>query len=162
MTVNSNQERLAHEKYMRIALDQAILAAQMGEVPVGAVVVVDEEIVSTGHNQPICLNDPTAHAEIVALRKASVILKNYRLPQAKLYITLEPCTMCIGAIFNARINQVIYGASEMKTGAAGSVIDLFSNEKLNHHANVIGGILSNECSALLKKFFAEKREGKNG
>ncbi len=147
---------------MRLAIDQANLAAQQGEVPVGAILVIGEEVISSGFNQPISLNDPTAHAEIVAIRKASVILNNYRLPEAKIYITLEPCAMCIGAIFNARINEVIYGASELKTGAAGSVIDLFSNIKLNHHAKVTGGILRNECSEILKKFFSERRAIKNG
>lgn len=162
MIANPINEYSTHEKYMRLAIDQANLAAQQGEVPVGAILVIGEEVISSGFNQPISLNDPTAHAEIVAIRKASVILNNYRLPEAKIYITLEPCAMCIGAIFNARINEVIYGASELKTGAAGSVIDLFSNIKLNHHAKVTGGILRNECSEILKKFFSERRAIKNG
>ena len=146
-----------HEKYMRIAIEQAIIGSDKGEVPVGAVIVLDGEIIATGHNQPISTNDPTAHAEIIALRNASEILNNYRLPGAKLYVTLEPCTMCIGAIFNARISQVVYGASEFKTGAAGGVIDLFSNPKINHHAEVVGGILSEECSTVLKEFFIKRR-----
>jgi tRNA(adenine34) deaminase len=150
-----------HEKYMRVALEQAIIASQKGEVPVGAVIVLNDEIIATGYNQPILSNDPTAHAEVIALRMAAQILNNYRLPEAKLYVTLEPCTMCIGAIFNARINQVIYGASEFKTGGAGSVIDLFANPKINHHAEVLGGILSEECSAVLKDFFLKRREEKS-
>lgn len=161
MAFNPNPDHIVHEQYMRAAIEQANMASQKGEVPVGAVVVLDGQIISAGHNQPISTNDPSAHAEIIALRKASEILKNYRLPNAQLYITLEPCTMCIGAIFNARIKEVIFGASELKTGAAGSVIDLFSHEKLNHHSKVIGGVLSNECSKILKDFFAARRGGRN-
>lgn len=143
--------------FMREALSQARNARALGEVPVGAVVVKDGRIVAAGFNQPISSFDPTAHAEIVALRAAAHALGNYRLPGCELYVTLEPCAMCVGAMLHARIARVIYGASDPKTGACGSVIDLFMQEKLNHHANVKGGVLAEECGALLREFFAERR-----
>ncbi len=142
---------------MAAALELAREAAALGEVPVGALVVKDGEIVGRGCNQPIGRHDPTAHAEMLALRDAAARLGNYRLPGCTLYVTLEPCAMCVGAIFHARISRVVFGARDPKTGAAGSVIDLFGVEKLNHHAEVIGGIRAEECGALLSGFFAARR-----
>ncbi len=143
---------------MAAALDLARAAATLGEVPVGAVVVRDGEIVGRGFNQPIGRHDPTAHAEVMALRDAAARLGNYRLPGCTLYVTLEPCAMCIGAIFHARIGRVVFGATDPKTGAAGSVIDLFSEERLNHHAAIAGGVRAEECGALLSNFFAARRQ----
>ncbi len=143
---------------MGMALDLAREAATLGEVPVGAVVVKDGEIVGRGGNQPIGRHDPTAHAEVMALRDAAQRLGNYRMPGCTLYVTLEPCAMCIGAIFHARIARVVFGARDPKTGAAGSVIDLFGVDKLNHHAEVLGGVRGEECGALLSSFFAARRQ----
>jgi tRNA(adenine34) deaminase len=143
---------------MGIALDLAREAATLGEVPVGAVVVRDGEIVGRGCNQPIGRHDPTAHAEVMALRDAAQQLGNYRIPGCTLYVTLEPCAMCIGAIFHARIERVVFGARDPKTGAAGSVIDLFAVDQLNHHAEVVGGVRAEECGALLSGFFAARRQ----
>ena len=142
---------------MRIALDQAHNAWLAGEVPVGAVIMRHGQVIATGYNRPITTHDPTAHAEIVALRHASQLLENYRLPECELYVTLEPCAMCAGAIMHARISRVIYGARDPKTGVHGSVVDLFGVERLNHHASVAGGILADECSAMLSAFFAGRR-----
>ena len=142
---------------MQQALSQAHNAWALGEVPVGAVVVKDGEVIATGFNQPIGTHDPTAHAEIMALRAASTILGNYRLPGCELYVTLEPCVMCAGAMMHARLARVVFGAHDPKTGACGSIVNLFDQEKLNHHAEVVGGVMSEECSALLKAFFAERR-----
>jgi len=142
---------------MRRAIELARRAAEEGEVPVGAVVSVDGEIVGEGWNRPIKASDPSAHAEIQALRAASARLANYRLLDATLYVTLEPCPMCVGAMFHARVRRVVFGAKDPKTGAAGSVIDLFAEERLNHHASVEGGLLAEECGELLKKFFAARR-----
>lgn len=144
--------------YMAAALDLAREAATLGEVPVGAVVVKAGEIVGRGCNQPIGRHDPTAHAEVMALRDAAARLGNYRLPGCELYVTLEPCAMCIGAIFHARIGRVVFGARDPKTGAAGSVIDLFAEERLNHHAEIVGGVRAEECGALLSDFFAARRQ----
>ncbi|HEV2611248.1 MAG TPA: tRNA adenosine(34) deaminase TadA [Noviherbaspirillum sp.] len=146
-----------HEAFMRQALDQARNAWALGEVPVGAVVVKDGEVIATGFNQPIGTHDPTAHAEVVALRAAATLLGNYRLPGCVLYVTLEPCAMCSGAMMHARLAQVVYGAADPKTGVCGSVLNLFEQEKLNHHTEVVGGVLEDECSALLKSFFTERR-----
>jgi tRNA(adenine34) deaminase len=143
--------------YMRQAISQAQNAWALGEVPVGAVVIKDGEIIATGFNQPIGTNDPTAHAEIMALRAAAEILGNYRLPGCELFVTLEPCVMCAGAMMHARLKRVVFGAADPKTGACGSVINLFEQEKLNHHTDVVGGVLAEECSTLLKEFFAERR-----
>ncbi|MBS3936525.1 MAG: tRNA adenosine(34) deaminase TadA [Sulfuritalea sp.] len=143
--------------YMAIALELAREAATLDEVPVGAVVVLDGEIVGRGFNQPIGRHDPTAHAEVMALRDAAARLGNYRLPGCTLYVTLEPCAMCIGAIFHARIGRVVFGATDPKTGAAGGVIDLFAEERLNHHAEIKGGVRAEECGALLSGFFAARR-----
>lgn len=143
--------------FMRQAIDQAQNAWALGEVPVGALVVKDGEVVATGFNQPIGTHDPTAHAEIMALRAAATILGNYRLPGCELYVTLEPCAMCSGAMMHARLARVVYGASDPKTGACGSVVHLFGEQKLNHHTEVVGGVLAQDCGQLLREFFAERR-----
>ena len=142
---------------MHAALEQARKAQAAGEVPVGAVVVKDGKIVGVGFNAPIGRHDPTGHAEILALRDAAAQLGNYRLPGCELYVTLEPCAMCVGAMLHARIARLVYGASDPKTGACGSVIDLFSEPRLNHHATVTPGVMAEECGALLREFFAAKR-----
>jgi tRNA(adenine34) deaminase len=144
--------------FMGQALDLARQAATLGEVPVGAVVVRDGVVIGRGFNRPIGGHDPTAHAEIAALRDAAQQVGNYRLPGATLYVTLEPCTMCIGAMFHARVERVVFGASDPKTGAAGSVLNLFAEPRLNHHAVVESGILADECGALLSSFFAARRQ----
>ncbi|WP_338849860.1 tRNA adenosine(34) deaminase TadA [Massilia sp. W12] len=146
------------EIYMREALSQAHNAWALGEVPVGAVVVKDGQIIATGFNQPIGSGDPTAHAEIMALRAAATLLGNYRLPGCELYVTLEPCAMCAGAMMHARLARVVYGASDPKTGVCGSVTNLFAEPKLNHHAQLSGGVLAQACSDLLKDFFAQRRQ----
>ncbi|MDP1538352.1 MAG: tRNA adenosine(34) deaminase TadA [Burkholderiales bacterium] len=145
---------------MQAALELAAQAARAGEVPVGAVVVKAGDIIGRGHNQPITRADPTAHAEIMAMREASLALGNYRLADCDLYVTLEPCVMCAGAIMQARIRRVVFGAGDPKTGACGSVIDLFALSKLNHHAVVSGGLLADAAVLLLQEFFAQRR-GKN-
>lgn len=142
---------------MLAALEQARKAQAAGEVPVGAVVVKDGEIIGAGFNAPISGHDPTAHAEIRALRDAANRLRNYRLPGCELYVTLEPCAMCAGAMLHVRIARLIYGAADPKTGACGSVVDLFSETRLNHHATLTPGVLAEECAALLREFFAAKR-----
>lgn len=142
---------------MRVALDLAREAGSLGEVPVGAVVVKDGEIVGRGFNHPIGRHDPTAHAEVMALRDAASNLGNYRLPHCDLYVTLEPCVMCSGAIMHARIARVIFGARDPKTGVAGSVLNLYDEARLNHHAHVSGGLLADECGQLLSSFFAARR-----
>jgi len=144
--------------FMRQALEQARKAWALGEVPVGAVVVKDCRIIASGFNQPISSFDPTAHAEIVALRAAAQVLGNYRLPGCELYVTLEPCTMCVGAMLHARLSRVVFGAPDPKTGACGSIINLFEQERLNHHASLTGGVMEEECASLLKAFFAERRK----
>lgn len=143
--------------FMRLALAQAERARAEGEVPVGAVVVKDGEVVAVGYNQPIGRHDPTAHAEVNALRAAAEKLGNYRLPGCELYVTLEPCAMCSGAMMHARLSRIVYAASDPKTGVCGSVLDLFAHEQLNHHAEVVGGVLAEEASSMLKGFFAERR-----
>ena len=148
---------MTDEAFMRRALELAQRAQEEGEVPVGAVLVLEERILGEGWNRPIAASDPTAHAEILAMRAASSALSNYRLTGATLYVTLEPCAMCAGAMFHARLGRVVFGASDPKTGAAGSIVDLFKNEKLNHHAQIQGGVLAGECSALLSRFFASRR-----
>lgn len=145
------------EDYMRAALEQARAAGAADEVPVGAVVVCGGEIVGRGFNQPISRHDPTAHAEIMALRDAAVRLGNYRLPGCELYVTLEPCAMCSGAIMHSRIARVVFGARDPKTGVAGSVLDLFAEARLNHHATIEGGLLADECGRMLSSFFAARR-----
>ncbi|HEX7984043.1 MAG TPA: tRNA adenosine(34) deaminase TadA [Duganella sp.] len=145
------------DDFMRQALEQAQHAWDLGEVPVGAVVVKDGVVIARGYNQPIGKHDPTAHAEIVALRAAAEALGNYRLPGCELYVTLEPCVMCSGAMMHARLAKVVYGATDPKTGACGSVVDLFGQERLNHHTEVSGGVMADECGAMLKRFFAARR-----
>ena len=146
---------------MRLALDQALNARLSGEVPVGAVIVrrVDgvAQVVATGYNRPITTHDPTAHAEIVALRHAAILLQNYRLPGCELFVTLEPCAMCAMALMHARLARVVYGAPDPKTGAAGTVLDLFADPRLNHQTSVQGGVLAEACGGLLREFFAERR-----
>ena len=150
------------EAGMRLALDQAQNAWLVGEVPVGAVIVRDtpggRQVLATGYNRPITEHDPTAHAEIVALRHAAQLLANYRLPECELFVTLEPCAMCAMALMHARFKRVVFGACDPKTGAAGSVVDLFAQTQLNHHTAVQGGVLADECGAVLRDFFAERRE----
>jgi len=139
------------------ALALARAAGERGEVPVGAVVVLDGRVVGRGANAPIASRDPTAHAEIAALRAAAGELGNYRLPGATLYATIEPCAMCAGAILHARVARLVYGAADPKTGACGSVVDLFAEPRLNHHASVVRGVRAEECGALLSAFFAARR-----
>lgn len=148
---------MTDEEYMREALALAREAASCEEVPVGAIVVCNGEIVGRGFNQPIGRHDPTAHAEVMALRDAAARLGNYRLPGCELFVTLEPCAMCSGAIMHARIGRVVYGARDPKTGVAGSVIDLYAETRLNHHARIEGGLLADECGSLLSGFFAARR-----
>ena len=143
--------------YMGLALVEARKAWAAGEVPVGAVVVKDGEVIAAGFNQPIGGHDPTAHAEIVALRAAAARLGNYRLPGCTLYVTLEPCAMCSGAMMHARLARVVYAAPDPKTGVCGSIVDLFALEQLTHHTDVVGGVLADEAAAMLKGFFAERR-----
>ncbi len=145
------------EIFMRAALELARQAAQAGEVPVGAVVVRDGEIVGRGYNQPISRHDPSAHAEMVALRDAAQRIGNYRLVGCELFVTLEPCVMCVGAMFHARIARVVFGTNDPKTGAAGSVFNLFAETRLNHHARTHGGVLAEECGKVLSDFFAMRR-----
>ena len=144
-------------EFMAVAVALAAEAARNGEVPVGAVVVKDGEIIGRGSNRPIGAADPTAHAEIVALREAAARLGNYRLAGCELFVTLEPCAMCVGAMLHARLARVVFGARDPKTGACGSVVDLPAVASLNHHARFEGGILADDCGALLKRFFAERR-----
>ena len=144
-------------QFMQQALDQAKLAALAGEVPVGAVLVRDGQIISRGFNQPIGNSDPSAHAEMMALRAAAQDASNYRLPGTTLYVTLEPCTMCSGAMLHARVERVVFGAADPKTGAAGSVINVFSAKQLNHQTQVQGGIMAEECGQILRDFFKERR-----
>lgn len=143
---------------MQLALEQAKLAESLGEVPVGALIVKDGEVIAAAHNQPIGLHDPSAHAEIQAIRKAAKILGNYRLVDCTLYVTLEPCVMCTGAIQHARIAQLVYGAHDPKTGACGSVVNLMTEDKLNHHTAVIAGVLAEPCGEMLSQFFKRRRK----
>ena len=149
------------QDYMQLALQLAQLAAQAGEVPVGAIVVKDGVIIGRGSNAPIGTHDPTAHAEIQAMRDAAQYLGNYRLVDCTLYVTLEPCAMCSGAIQHARIARLVYGASDPKTGACGSVINLMDEPKLNHHTEMSAGVLAAECGAVLSAFFSERRKKAN-
>ncbi len=142
---------------MEEALVMAGEAARVGEVPVGAVVVANNEIIGRGYNSMITTSDPTAHAEIVALRNAAARVDNYRLPDTTLYVTLEPCCMCSGAIFHARVSTVVYGTYDPKTGCAGGFIDLFSNESINHHTKARGGVLQEPCKNILLDFFSNRR-----
>ena len=149
---------MADEDYMREALALAFQGGVLGEVPVGAVLVRGGVILGRGYNQPISAHDPTAHAEVVAMRDAGARIGNYRLTGCELYVTLEPCAMCAGAIMHARLARVVYGAADPKTGACGGVIDLFAEAKLNHQTSVAGGVLAKECSAQLSDFFMQRRQ----
>jgi tRNA(adenine34) deaminase len=147
------------ESYLQIALDQARLAAEAGEVPVGAIVVYEGEVIGAGQNFVLRNLDPTAHAEIVALRAAAQRLKNYRLTGCELFTTLEPCSMCAGAIIHARISRLVYAAADPKAGAAGSVLAVVNHPQLNHQMEVTSGVLADECGDLLRNFFRERRQG---
>ena len=151
-----NQAELDHQ-FMQQAIEQAQLAALEGEVPVGAVLVRDGRVISRAFNQPIKHHDPSAHAEMLALRAAAKAEENYRLPGSTLYVTLEPCTMCAGAMLHARVDRIVYGAPDPKTGAAGSVLDVFSSKQINHQTTVEGGVMGEECGELLRSFFKERR-----
>ena len=144
-------------QFMQQALDQAKLAAMAGEVPVGAVLVKDGKIISRGFNQPISNSDPSAHAEMIALRSAAQLESNYRLPGTTLYVTLEPCIMCAGAMLHARVERLVFGATDPKTGAAGSVLNVFSEKQINHQTQVEGGIMDDECGQVLRDFFKGRR-----
>ena len=146
---------------MQHAIELARQAESLNEVPVGALIVKDDQIIGEGFNSPITLMDPTAHAEIIALRNAADYLGNYRVINTTLYVTLEPCMMCVGAIIHARISAVVFGAAEPKTGAAGSAFDLLASDKHNHRAAVRGGVLAEECSALMTSFFRDRRKSLN-
>ncbi len=148
---------MSDEYFMREALLLAQHAEALGEVPIGAVVVKDGTVIGRGYNQPIAAHDPTAHAEVIAMRNAAAQTANYRLPGCELYVTLEPCTMCAGAIMHARLARVVYGASDPKAGACGSVVNLFADKRLNHHASVVGGVLTAECGERLSAFFRQRR-----
>ena len=143
--------------FMRAALELARQAEAVGEVPVGAVVVKEGVIIGRGFNAPISRHDPSAHAEMMALRDAAQKIGNYRLVDCELFVTLEPCLMCAGAIMHARIARVIFGASDLKTGACGSMLDVFAERRLNHHATVVSGVLADECGQMLSNFFAVRR-----
>ena len=142
---------------MQRALELADAAALMGEVPVGAVIIHEEQVIALGYNQPIVSKDPTAHAEIVALREAARLLDNYRLDDTTLYVTLEPCPMCASAIVHARVRRVVFGAWDPKGGGAGSIVDIFALREINHRVDVFGGVLMDECAARLTKFFQARR-----
>jgi len=157
VSFNDDLDYQNHLKWMSHALMLAKRSEEEGEVPVGAVLVKDDELIAEGWNRPIESNDPTAHAEIMTLRAAGKVLGNYRLPSTTLYVTLEPCTMCAGALIHARVAKLVYGASEHRTGVAGSVIDVFDQDFHFHRVAVTGGILQDECSQLLKAFFKAKR-----
>lgn len=146
-----------NEKWMALAIQQALLAEKIGEVPVGAVLVQDQQLIAKAYNQPITNNDPTAHAEIQLLRQAGKKLNNYRLSNTTLYVTLEPCTMCLGAMIHARVSRVVFGAFDEKTGVCGSCQDLATSECFNHTIEVEGGVLDNECKQLLQRFFKHRR-----
>lgn len=152
---------MTDETFMLEALELARGAQAAGEVPVGAVVVQNNVVIGRGYNQPITSHDPAGHAEIVALRAAARHLRNYRLSDCELFVTLEPCAMCVGAMLHARIARLVYGAADPKTGACGSVIDLFSNARLNHHTTVGSGVLAEDCGTLLQAFFQGRRQNRS-
>ena len=146
------------EKWMALAIEQAKLAEKINEVPVGAVLVQDDQLIASAHNQPITNHDPTAHAEIQLLRAAGKQLNNYRLPNTTLYVTLEPCTMCLGAMIHARVSHVVFGAYDQKTGVCGSCTDLSTSKCFNHTIAIEGGVLENDCKQLLQQFFKNRRK----
>lgn len=146
--------------WMQFALQQAQLAAQCGEVPVGAVLVKDDEIVGAGFNQPISSCDPTAHAEVVALRAAAKCFSNYRLPDTTLYVTIEPCTMCVGALIHARVKRVVFGALEPRAGSIISAQNLLDGEHFNHRIEVTSGVLATQCSEVMQQFFRARRNSR--
>jgi tRNA(adenine34) deaminase len=145
------------EEFMAVAIEQAKLARDLNEVPVGAVVVFGGKVIAKGYNSPISSRDPTAHAEIHALRDASRILANYRLNECTLYCTLEPCIMCAGAIMHSRISRLVFGAFDPKTGACGSIMNIFDEHRINHHTNVVSEVLAQQCGAILSEFFQQRR-----
>ena len=145
------------QTFMNLAIEQARLAAAQGEVPVGAILVHNEQVIGRGFNQPISLQDPSAHAEMMAIREAAKSLENYRIPESTLYVTLEPCAMCCGVMLHARVKRVVFGAADPKTGMAGSVNDLFAIKQINHQTEVKGGVLADECGELLREFFRQRR-----
>jgi tRNA(adenine34) deaminase len=157
----SDAPQSADDYGMRLALDQALNAQLHGEVPVGAVIIrhtdAGPQVLATGYNRPITTHDPTAHAEIVALRHAAQLVENYRLPDCDVYVTLEPCAMCAMALLHARVRRVVFAAFDPKTGAAGSVVDLFREARLNHQTEVLGGVMAEPAGAMLREFFAERR-----
>lgn len=153
-------EHLTDEDWMRHALHLATKAEAAGEVPVGAVLVKDQQLIAEGWNQMISLHDPSAHAEMLAVRQAGQLLHNYRLPDCTLYVTLEPCSMCAGMLVHSRLARLVYGASDYKTGAAGSVMNLVQHPQLNHQLEVTGGVLAEQCAALLSAFFQRRRREK--
>ncbi|MEO7241304.1 MAG: tRNA adenosine(34) deaminase TadA [Variovorax sp.] len=157
MTSSAADGPLTDAGAMRLALAEAFRAASEGEIPVGAVLVKDGVVLASGRNAPVALHDPSAHAEIIALRAGAATIGNYRLDGCTLYTTLEPCLMCAGALINARVGKLVFGASDPKAGAAGSVVDVFANPRLNHHAEVVGGVLADECRSVLQTFFQERR-----
>ena len=145
------------KKYMRMALEEARQALKEGEIPIGAVLVSEGEVLARAHNMPVSLNDPTAHAEILVLRDAALKKKNYRLPNTSLYVTVEPCLMCVGALVHARVDKLIFGASDPKAGACGSVYDILSSPVILHKIKVVSGILEEECMEIIQEFFKKKR-----
>lgn len=147
----------SHEHWMQLALEQARIAESKDEVPVGAVLVKDNQLIAAGHNQPISTHDPSAHAEMVVLRKAGIALQNYRLLDTTLYVTLEPCVMCIGAIIHARVKRVVFGAKDPKAGAVESVFQVADETRLNHRVEVVGGVCEDKSAALLRSFFKARR-----
>lgn len=154
------EDTQSHEYFMRRAIELARLAQEADEVPVGAVLVLDGEIVGEGFNQPLSTNDPTAHAEMAAIRAAAQSLGNYRLPGTTLYVTIEPCSMCAGAMVHARVQRLVYGAPELKAGVANSQGSFFSDGYLNHRVDVVGGVLAQECAELMRNFFQQRRQSK--
>ena len=143
---------------MALAIEQAKLAEKIGEVPVGAVLVQNDQLIASAHNQPISNNDPTAHAEIQPLRAAGIRLNNYRFSDTTLYVTLEPCTMCLGAMIHARVSRIVFGAYDQKTGVCGSCTDLSTSKCFNHTIAIEGGVLANDCKQLLQQFFKNRRK----
>ena len=158
MQLNNTEKIMRHEHFMQLAIEQAQKAEEIGEVPVGAVITDAEDVIlATAHNQTILKSDPTAHAEVQALRKASARLQNYRLLSTTLYVTIEPCVMCMGAIVHARVQRVVFGACDPKWGAAGSLYNFSEDGRLNHHPEVIGGVCEQRCRAMMQAFFRSRR-----